>query len=44
MGLGSRLRLNPVRTIGTFTIGPPPHVPSDGDAKAKLKVKVRPSM
>ena len=30
------------RTIGTFTIGPPPHVPSDGDAKAKLKVKVRP--
>jgi hypothetical protein len=29
------------RTIGTFTVGPPPRVPSEGEAKAKLKVKVR---
>lgn len=28
------------RTIGTFTVGPPPHVPSESEAKAKLKVKV----
>ncbi len=29
------------RTIGTFTIGPPSHVPTDSEVKAKLKVKVR---
>lgn len=27
------------RVIGTFEIGPPPHVPTDG-SKAKIKVKV----